>query len=163
MGNTATLFPLIPDILLTFPPHYHISHSTAVKKLAYLLLSCATLSLGTVACSNDNAPQPTPTQGPKDYQVEYRVTSTTDASADYVAYANETGATTTLATTALPKTFTFKRNMKLGDNLSLVATIPGGTASSEVTTTILLDGKEVKKASGRGVDARAITVYVIGE
>ena len=95
--------------------------------------------------------------------MEYRVSSTRATSADYVAYVNETGATTTLGTTTLPATFTFKRNMKRGDNLSLTATIPGGTASSEVTTSILLDGKEVKKTSGRGIDARAITVYVIGE
>lgn len=136
-----------------------------MKKLVYLLLSCTTLALGTVGCSKsgDPAPQAQPTLQPKDYQVEYRVSATSATSADYVAYVNETGATTTLGTTTLPTTFTFKRNMKRGDNLTLTATIPGGTASSEVTTSILLDGKEVKKTSGRGTDARAITVYVIGE
>ena len=133
-----------------------------MKKLAYLLLSCATLSLGTVACSKSDEPQATTYAGPKDYQVEYRVSST-EASADYVAYGNETGATTTLATTALPKTFTFKRNMKRADYLTLTTSIAGGTSASEVTSVILLDGKEVKRMTSRGAGSSAIAVYVIGE
>lgn len=134
-----------------------------MKNIACLLLTCATLSLGTTACSKSDDPQATPTVAPKDYQVEYRISSTTAASADYVAYGNETGATTTLGTTALPKTFTFKRNMKLGDNLTLSASLPAGTAASEVTTAILLDGKEVKKTTTRGAGTLAVAVYVIGE
>lgn len=133
-----------------------------MKKLAYLLLSCATLTLGTVSCSKESDPQSSPTGAPKDYQVEYRVSSTEPA-ADYLAYANETGASTTLGTTALPKSFSFKRNMKRGDNLTVSATVPGGTAATEVTTTILLDGKEVKKATARGAGQLAVAVYVIGE
>ncbi|MDF7815320.1 hypothetical protein [Hymenobacter sp. YC55] len=134
-----------------------------MKNLAFLLLSCATLALSTTGCSKDDEDQATPAVGPKDYLVEYRVSSTTNTSADYVAYGNETGANTTLATTALPQTFTFKRNMKRGDNLTVSASVPAGPASSEITTSILLDGKEVKKTTARGSGTLAVAVYVIGE
>lgn len=133
-----------------------------MKNTAYKFLTLAALALSAASCSKSDAPQPAPTAGPKDYQVEYRITSTEPA-ADYVAYANETGASTTLGTTPLPKTFTFKRNMKRGDNLTLSATVPGGTAATEVTTAILLDGKEVKKTTTRGTGQLAVAVYVIGE
>jgi hypothetical protein len=127
-----------------------------MKRLAYLLLSCAALTTG---CSKDNDATPS---GPKEYQVEYKVTSNAPAS-DYVSYTNESGGTTTLGTTALPATYRFKRTMKQGDNLTILASIDGGTASSEITCAILLDGKEVKKETGRGIDAQAVPVYVIGE
>lgn len=131
-----------------------------MKRLAYLLLTCATLSLGTTACSKSADPQAAPSSGPKEYQVEYRISSTEPA-ADYVAYANETGANTTLGTTALPKNFTFKRTMKRGDNLNLSASTGTGTAATEVTTAILLDGKEVKKTTARGSGALAVAVFVV--
>ena len=127
-----------------------------MKRLAYLLLSCAAL---TTSCSKDNDALPS---GPKEYQVEYKVTSNAPAS-DYVSYTNESGGTTTLGTTALPATYRFKRTMKQGDNLTILASIDGGTAASEITCAILLDGKEVKKETGRGIDAQAVPVYVIGQ
>lgn len=78
-------------------------------------------------------------------------------------YRNKTGAATTLATTALPATHSFKRTMKPGDGLSILARLPSGTAASEITTLVLLDGWEVTRATGRGVGAQAVSVYVIGE
>ena len=127
-----------------------------MKRLAYLLLSCAALA---TSCSKDNDATPS---GPKEYQVEYKVISNVPAS-NYVSYTNESGGTTTLGTTALPATYRFKRSMKQGDNLTILASIDGGTAVSEITCAILLDGKEVKKETGRGVDAQAVPVYVIGQ
>lgn len=136
-----------------------------MKKLTYLLLSTAVLALGTTGCSKSSDPTPAaqPTLQPRDYQVEYRVSSTTDASVDYVSYRNDSGGLTTLGTTALPATYFFKRNMKRGDDLSILASLPGGSASSDITTTILLDGKDVKKTVGHGAKSQAVVVYIIGE
>lgn len=129
-----------------------------MKRLAYLLLSCATLATVT-SCSKDDA---TPT-GPQEYQVEYRVSSTTAPLSDYISYDNESGGTTTLNNIPLPATYRFKRTMKKGDHLSVLASLDGGTAASEITVAILLDGREVKKETGRGTDAQAVPVYVIGQ
>lgn len=129
-----------------------------MKRLAYLLLSGAALSIAP-GCSKDDSPT---SSGLKDYQVEYRV-SATAPSADYVSYTNESGGKTTLGLTALPATYSFQRAMKRGDNLTILASLAGGTAASEITCAILLDGREVKKATGRGVAAQAGPVYIIGE
>ena len=127
-----------------------------MKQLTYLLLSCAAL---VASCSKDNDATPS---GPKEYQVEYKVTSNAPTS-DYLSYTNESGGNTTLSNTPLPVSYKLKRTMKQGDNLTILASIAGGTAASEITCVILLDGKEVKKATGRGVDAQAVPVYVVGE
>lgn len=127
-----------------------------MKQLAYLLLSCAAL---VTSCSKDNDATPS---SPKEYQVEYKVTSNAPTS-DYLSYTNESGGNTTLSNTPLPVSYKFKRTMKQGDNLTILASIDGGTAASEITCAILLDGREVKKETGRGVDAQAVPVYVIGE
>jgi hypothetical protein len=115
-----------------------------MNKLTYLFLGCA--ALASAGCSKKDDATPTTTQ-PKDYQVEYRVSSTT----------------TTLSNVTLPATYSFTRNMKLGDSSLLLASIPGGTASSNITVTILLDGKQVKSETGTGVRAQAVPVWVIGE
>ncbi|MCC3154742.1 hypothetical protein Q3A66_15850 [Hymenobacter sp. BT770] len=129
-----------------------------MKRLTYLLLSGLTLT--TVAsCSKDDA---TPA-GPKEYQVEYRISSPTAPLSDYLSYDNESGGTTTLNNVPLPATYRFKRTMKQGDHLSLLASLDGGTAASEITAAILLDGREVKKETGRGTDAQAVPVYVLGQ
>lgn len=130
-----------------------------MKKLAYLLLTCA--ALASTSCSKNSEPAPTIT--PKDYQVEYRISSTSDLVADYVSYTNATGGTTTLSAVPLPATYSFTRNMKLGDSSTLLASVPGATAGSNVTVSILLDGKEVKKETGTGARAQAVPVWVIGQ
>ena len=84
-----------------------------MKRLAYLLLSCAALA---TSCSKDNDAMPS---GPKEYQVEYKVTSNAPVS-DYLSYTNESGGNTTLNNTPLPATYRFKRTMKQDDNLDLV-------------------------------------------
>ena len=88
-----------------------------MKRLSYLLLSCAVLAAG---CSKDDA---TPT-GPKEYQVEYKVTSNATES-DYLSYTNENGGNTTLSNTSLPASYRFKRTMKHGDNLTILASTDG--------------------------------------
>jgi len=129
-----------------------------MKRLTYLLLSGLTLAT-VVSCSKDDA---APT-GPKEFQVEYRITSTTAPASDYISYDNESGGTTTVNNVPLPATYRFKRTMKQGDHLSLLASLTGGTAASEITASILLDGREVKKETGRGANAQAVPMYVLGQ
>jgi len=133
-----------------------------MKRLAYLLLSCATLVA--TSCSKDDTATPNNIQ-PKDYKVEYRVSSTTNAEADYISYTNATGGTSDLRNVPLPASYSFTRNMKIGDSSLLLASIPstGSTAASNITVSILLDGKEVKKETGTGVGAQAVPVWVIGQ
>jgi hypothetical protein len=131
-----------------------------MKKLAYLLLSCA--ALATASCSKDKGGA-SPTIAPKDYQVEYRITSTSDLVADYVSYTNATGGTTTLNAVPLPASYSFTRNMKQGDSSTMLASVPSATGGGNVTVSILLDGKEVKKETGTGVRAQAVPVWVIGQ
>jgi hypothetical protein len=111
-----------------------------MKRMAYLLLSGLTLAAA-AGCSKDDA-KPT---GPKEYQVEYRISSTTAPTSDYISYDNESGGTTTLGNVPLPATYRFKRTMKQGDHVGLLASLDGGTAASEITASILLDGQEVKR------------------
>ncbi|GAB3879412.1 hypothetical protein GCM10028824_42830 [Hymenobacter segetis] len=129
-----------------------------MKRLAYLLLSGLTLATMS-SCSKDDA---TPA-GPREYQVEYRISSPTAPQSDYLSYDNESGGTTTLSNIPLPATYRFKRTLKQGDHLSLLASLDGGTAASEITAAILLDGREVRKETGRGAGAQAVPVYVIGQ
>lgn len=95
--------------------------------------------------------------------MEYRVSSSTAPLSDYISYDNESGGTTTLNNVSLPATYRFKRTMKQGDHVGLLASLNGGTSASEITATILLDGREVRKETGRGADAQAVPVYVIGQ
>ncbi|MCB2411108.1 hypothetical protein [Hymenobacter lucidus] len=129
-----------------------------MKRLTYLLLSGLTLA-SMAGCSKDDAIP----AGPKEYQVEYRISSTTAPSSDYISYDNESGGSTTLNNVPLPANYRFKRTMKQGDHVGLLASLDGGTSTSEITATILLDGREVKKETGRGADAQAVPVYVIGQ
>lgn len=132
-----------------------------MKKFAYLLLSCAALTTAT-SCSKDKDATPSAT-GPKEYQVEYKVTSNTPMS-DYIIYKNETGGETTLSNVTLPVTYSFKRTMKLADALTISASLPSGLPNtSEITTSISLDGREVKKETSRGISPSSISVWVIGQ
>lgn len=79
-----------------------------------------------------------------------------------MSHRNETGATTTLATTALPATYSFKCTLKTGDTLSILPSLPGSPASAGMKTFNLFNGKEVKCATGRGVNAQAVRAYVMG-
>ena len=128
----------------------------AMKRLAYLLLNCAALAK-TSSCTKEDE---TPT-GPKEYQVEDRISSATAPMSDYISYDNESGGTTTVNNVPLPASYSFKRTMKRGDHLLLLASLAGGTATSEITATILLGGQEVKKETGRGTNAQAVPVYVL--
>ncbi|MGI4734263.1 MAG: MmpS family transport accessory protein [Janthinobacterium lividum] len=133
-----------------------------MKRLTYLLLCCA--ALAAASCSKDNETSPSTFVQPKDYQVEYRVSSTSDPIAKHISYTNATGGTTDLDNVPLPASYSFTRNMKQGDNSLLLANIPaGGTAASNITVSILLDGKEVKKETGTGTTAQAVPVWVIGQ
>ncbi|HLK96196.1 MAG TPA: hypothetical protein VK364_00370 [Hymenobacter sp.] len=131
-----------------------------MKRLAFLLLTCSVLATST-SCSKDSDDAVAPT-GPREYEVEYRVTSTA-SEANFIAYTNESGGTSTFNNVALPVTYKFKRTMRLGDNVTILAGIDGGTPASEVTCAILLDGREVKRETGRGASAQAVPVWVIGQ
>ena len=78
-----------------------------MKRLAYLLLSCAALA---TSCSKENDATPS---GPKEYQVEYRVTSNAPAS-DYLSYTYESSGNTTLSYTPLPASYCFKHTINRG-------------------------------------------------
>ena len=139
-------------------------HTELMKKTFFLTVLAAIGTSLMSGCSKTNDPMPTAatTSAPRSYQVEYRVTSTTDKEATYFAYMNETGGTTTLTTLALPAILTFKRTMKPGDHVSFLAALPSTSpATSEMTGEILLDGKQVVTGTGRGAGADANVVYVI--
>ena len=79
--------------------------------------------------------------------MEYRISSTTAPLSDYISYDNESGGTTTLNNVPLPATYFFRRTMRQGDHVGLLASLNGGIAASEITAAILLDGREVKKGN----------------
>lgn len=66
-----------------------------------------------------------------EYAVEYRSSSPSSPVTDYVPHRHETGATTTLATTALPATYPFIRTLKTGNALSILASLPGSPAARQ--------------------------------
>jgi len=80
-----------------------------MKRLAFLLLTGVALATST-SCSNEDDVTPT---GPREYEVDYRVTSTAREAA-FIAYTNESGGTTALNNIILPVTYKFKRTMRLG-------------------------------------------------
>lgn len=127
-----------------------------MRRLVYLFLSCAALATA-AGCADDKDL----TAGPKEYEVQYQVTSTNTSVADFISYTNASNTTTIASSPRLPANYTFKRTMKLGDMLLVTATLDGGTAASEVTASILLDGIEVKKTTGRGPKAQALSSYTI--
>lgn len=136
-------------------------------KNVFLLAAMSTISTSLLSgCSKSGEPTPTATSAPfsaaASYQVEYRVSSTTDTNATYFAYTNETGGTTTLTTQALPGSITFKRTMNAGDHVSFYAALPTtSAANSNITGVILLNGQQVAAGTGRGAEAAANVVYVI--
>ena len=131
----------------------------AMKTLLYTTLAGSTLVLA--ACGKDN-PAPAPKLVPKEYVVEYRITST-DPLASYIGYDNETGATITAQRVALPFTNSFKRTMSLGQYVSILASLKGASATSSITGVILLDNKQVKTQTATGPTAEVNLNYVIGE
>ena len=130
-----------------------------MKQTALFLLSGLALATAP-GCTKKNDPDLNAT---RDYQVEYRVSSPSASMANNISYTNESGGTTALNNVSLPVTYTFKRTMKQGDSSLILAGIHGGTATSEITASILLDGKEVRKETGRGPDAQAVPAYLIGQ
>ena len=136
-------------------------------KNIFLVSAMTTICMSLMSgCSKSGEPTPTTTPAPvstaASYQVEYRVSSITNANATYFAYTNDTGGTTTLTTLALPGSVTFKRTMKAGDHVSFLASLPStSAANSDITGVILLNGQQVATGTGRGVEATANVVYVI--
>lgn len=130
-----------------------------MKHFAHFLLS-GLLVTSLASCSDSKKTDPV---APKEYEVEYRISSTTVTKSDFVLYTNETGGQTQLSGVSLPVSYKFKRTMKLGDATSILASVSSGNASSDITATILLDGQEKKKETGRGQNAQANTVFIIGQ
>lgn len=121
----------------------------------------AGLTLALSSCGNDD-PEPSIDLTPKEYTVEYRITST-DPVASYIGYDNETGATITATNVAVPFTTSFKRTMKVGQYLSILASLKGASAGSTIRGDILLDNKVVKSQTSAGPTAEVNVNYVIGE
>ncbi|SET07017.1 hypothetical protein [Hymenobacter actinosclerus] len=131
-----------------------------MKSFTNLLLGSLTF-LAVASCSKDDE-KVTPTSGPREYNVEYKITSSTGSQADFVLYYNETGGQSQFADVKLPVTYKFKRTMKAGDITSIGASLANTTANSEITTTILLDGKQVDTKTARGTGL-ATAIYIIGQ
>lgn len=125
------------------------------------LLALVGLSFLAASCSKSGSDDPSPSTGPRSYQVEYRVTSANVSSAQ-VIYRDETGTEKIDGIQPLPKTYSFKRTMTAAEPVScgafLTSTDP---ANATITTTILIDGKQVKTETGTGASAQAISVYLI--
>lgn len=135
-----------------------------LKPIAFKL-SCLALLLGAASCSKSND---TPAPSAREYTVEYRVNATGTSTASVVAYADQTGNLTQLTSVTLPVTYTFKRTMKTGDGLNIVASVAAPTVATTITATILLDGKAVQTQTGSsagggttGTSATANIVYVL--
>lgn len=128
-----------------------------MKQFAYALLTGLTLAFaGCKKDDDDNTPS-----GPREREVEYRVTSpNTGVTAD-ITYTNETGAFTTEDPATLPKTYKFKRTLKSGDGISCSVTLNSSASNNEATVTILLDGQQVATQTGRGGVAYVSLVHVI--
>lgn len=146
--------------------YYHGSYFYPMKNLSAYLSLAALLLLGSAGCSKskDAMPAPAPYVAPQEYLVEYRVSSPDAPAADYVAYNDAKNGSVQLATTPLPFSYSFKRVMSKADYMTLSATVPAGPNGTTTTliTSILLNGKEVKRTQVTANAPQAITVYVIG-
>jgi hypothetical protein len=123
------------------------------------LLALLAVPLLIVGCSKNNE-DPAPSNGPRDYQVKYEVTATKYTAANII-YRDQTGTQVTEVGVTLPKTYTFTRNMKAADVVSLGAFPSGGDASYAVTATISLDGKVVSTVNGVGPAPQTVASYII--
>ena len=132
-----------------------------MKSITTLLLGSLTF-LAIASCSKDDN-KVSPVIGPKEYSVEYKISSATGSEADFVLYENETGGDTQLADVKLPVTYKFKRTMKQGDYVSIGASLKNAAATSEITTVIVLDGKQVDTKTARGDGSLATSIYIIGQ
>lgn len=126
------------------------------KRLLMLLM----LPLLAGSCSKDSE-DATPSNQPKEYQVEYRVTAVGYTQARSIIYRDATGTQITDENVPLPKTYSFKATLKSKDLLSVGAFPPGGSAASSVTCTILLDGKQVGTKSDPGPDPQTVATYLL--
>jgi hypothetical protein len=136
----------------------HFLFPSFMKKYLLTLLALPFLA---ASCSKSDKDDPTPSTGPREYQVEYRVTATNATSAQII-YRDETGTEKTDGTQTLPKTYSFKRTMGPSEPVSCGAFLSGSApANATITSTILIDGKQVKTETGTGASAQAIPVYLI--
>jgi hypothetical protein len=110
----------------------------------------------------------TPAPSAREYTVAYTVSATGSSTASVVAYADQTGNLTQLTAVTLPATYTFKRTLKSGDGLNIVASVAAPTTATTITATILLDGKAVQSQTGSstgggttGMSATANISYVL--
>ena len=83
---------------------------------------------------------------------KYRVSATLP-SADYVSCTNESGGKTTLGPTALPATYSFKRPMKRGDNLTILASLTGGRPPRRLPAPFCSTARKSKRRRAGGSGA----------
>ena len=92
-------------------------------------------------------------------EVEYRVTSSSNASVAYISYTNETGGTTEIDEALLPFSIKLKFSQRPG-SLALLAIVPDQGGQQSVTGTILVDGQPVKSETGQGARPAVNIIYV---
>ncbi|RZJ88381.1 MAG: hypothetical protein EOO60_11145 [Hymenobacter sp.] len=123
------------------------------------------LLLALSGCNNSSS---TPAPSAREYTVEYSVSATGSSTASVIGYAGPTGNLIQLTNIPLPASYSFKRTLKQGDGLNIVASVAAPTVATSITATILLDGKAVQTQTGSstgggttGTSATANISYVI--
>ena len=131
-------------------------------------LSFFSTGLGLLLLGGCNNPASNPAPASREYTVGYSVSATGSSSASVVAYAGPTGNLVQLTNVSVPTTYTFKRTLRAGDGLNIVATVAAPLVATTITATILLDGKVVQTQTGTsqgggtsGASATANIAYVI--
>lgn len=127
-----------------------------MRQITYALLT--SLILVFAGCKDDDNDTPS---GPREREVEYRVSSPNNGVTADVTYTNETGAFTTDDPATLPKSYKFKRTLKANDAISCAASLNSSAPNHELTVTILLDGQQVETQTGRGGIAYTSLVHLV--
>jgi hypothetical protein len=120
-----------------------------------ILFLFASMTLAFAGCSDDDD------DGPRERDVEYRITTPTAGATADIVYSNQTGGTTILEDVSLPVTYRFKRRLVTNDAVNILASMNNATATSEITGTILLDNQQVQTETGRGSTAQVNLVYIV--
>ena len=125
-----------------------------------ILFLFASMTLAFAGCSKDDDDDNNPS-GPRERDVEYRITTPTAGATADIIYSNEMGGTTILDDVSLPVTYKFRRRLATNDAVNILASLNNATATSEITGTILLDNQRVQTETGSGSIARINLVYIV--
>jgi hypothetical protein len=126
-----------------------------------ILFLFASMTLAFAGCSKDDDDDDNQPSGPRERDIEYRITTPTAGATADIIYSNETGGTTILDDVSLPVTYKFKRRLAANDAINILASMDNATATSEITGTILLDNQRVQTETGRGSTAQVNLVHIV--